>query len=87
MQGNAYDYDLMGNRYNEQNIRITNRTTRTGAVVTTEKRKIWNYEINSLNQYSDILAQTGTVTTPVNTGSTNTGTTDSGSTNTGTTST
>ena len=26
MQGNGYDYDLMGNRYNEQNIRIVTMT-------------------------------------------------------------
>jgi hypothetical protein len=83
MQGNAYDYDLMGNRYNEQNIRIVTKTTKTGAVVTTEKKKVWNYEINSLNQYSDILAMSGALTTPVaSTGSSNTGTTSTGSTNT-----
>jgi hypothetical protein len=82
MQGNAYDYDLMGNRYNEQNIRIVTKTTKTGAVVTTEKKKVWNYEINSLNQYSDILAMSGALTTPVaSTGSSNTGTTSTGSTN------
>ena len=63
MQGNAYDYDQMGNRYNEQNIRIITRTNKkTGTTTEYDKKKVWNYQINSLNQYSDIIAMTGVIT-------------------------
>jgi RHS repeat-associated protein len=87
MEWNGYNYDLMWSRQSEENLRWITKTTRTGAVVTTERKKIWNYTPNTSNQYIDILAQSGTVT---NTGTTSTGVTDSGSTsswvtNTGTT--
>ena len=93
MQGNAYDYDQMGNRYNEQNIRIITRTNKkTGTTTEYDKKKVWNYQINSLNQYSDILAMTGVLTvtwatTPTSTGTTNTWVTNTGTTSTGNTST
>jgi hypothetical protein len=60
----------MGNRFNEQNIRLITKTTKTGAIITTEKKKIWNYSTNILNQYTDVLSQSGIVS---NTGTTNTG--------------
>ena len=104
IQGNAYEYDLMGNRQNEQNIRIITKTNKkTGTTTEVQRNKIWNYTTNSLNQYTDILAQSGTVlistgnttntgimtnTDTTNTWTTiNTGTTDTGITSTGVTST
>ena len=78
----------MGNRREENNLRwITKTNKKTGTTTEIEKKKVWDYQIYSLNQYTDILAQSGTISTPVNTGSTNTGTTNTGTTNTGSTST
>lgn len=56
MEGNEYSYDLMGNRIKEENTRTITRTTKTGAVVTTERKRAWDYITNPLNQYSDVLA-------------------------------
>ncbi len=94
IQGNTYEYDLMGNRINEQNIRIITKTNKkTGTTTEIQRNKIWNYTTNDLNQYTDVLGQSGTVlvstgiTNPnTNTGITNTGTlSNTGTTNTGTT--
>lgn len=90
MYGNTYSYDLMGNRQTAENIRRSIRTTRTGATLLVTRKKVWGYSVNTLNQYSDILAQSGTSLisiTPLSTpplsspGST---TTPTGTTNTGT---
>lgn len=83
MQGQAYEYDLMGNRINEQNIRIVMRTNKkTGTTTEIQRNKIWNYTTNGLNQYTDVLAQSGTTlissgVTTVATGVVYTGSTNS----------
>ncbi len=88
MEWNSYTYDLMWNRTDENNLRwITKTNKKTGTTTEIEKRKVWDYEINSLNQYSDILAISGTISTPTSTGATNTWITNTGTTNTWTTST
>lgn len=90
MYGNAYTYDLMGNRQTAENIRRSIRTTRTGATLLVTRKKVWGYSVNTLNQYSDILAQSGTslisITPLSSPGSTATltGITNTGATNTGT---
>lgn len=62
IQGNTYEYDLMGNRINEQNIRIITKTNKkTGTTTEIQRNKIWNYTTNNLNQYTDVLGQSGTV--------------------------
>lgn len=74
-------YDLMGNREQEQNINVVTRVNKKGVTVTKENRQSWQYEINNLNQYTNIL----TPQELANTGSTDTGSTDTGSTDTGST--
>lgn len=62
MQGNAYDYDLMGNRESEHNIRfITKTNKKTGTTTEIQRNKVWDYTTNTLNQYLDVLAQSGTL--------------------------
>ncbi len=94
MEWNSYTYDLMWNRTDENNLRwVTKTNKKTGTTTEIEKRKVWDYQVNELNQYRDILAMSGTISTPTstgtttNTGNTNTWTTSTGNTNTGNTST
>lgn len=52
----------MGNRINEQNIRLITKTNKkTGTTTEVQRNKVYNYTANTLNQYTDVLAQSGTI--------------------------
>ncbi len=61
-------------------ILITKTNKKTGTTTTIEKKKVWDYTTNTLNQYTNVLLSTGTTSS----GTTNTGTTSSGTTSSGT---